>query len=191
MFMRSPAVVGKIQTISNYSRELEMGNVITIKDVHKNVWKPAMELLPKKMDTKEAAVIGLTTGLQESLLVHRYQLVAGKPGVKGPARGLWQFERGGGVKGVLTHKASAGLAKEIQAHMGHGVGIDAAYEALEKDDVFAAVFARLLYYTDPYSLPEVGQSQRAWNLYQRTWRPGRPHPETWAGYYKEVVDAIV
>lgn len=168
-----------------------MGNAINIIDVYKNVWKPAMKLLPSNMDTPEAAVLGLTTGLQESLLVHRYQIVAGKPGVKGPARGIWQFERGGGVRGVLTHRASAGLAKEIQAKLGHGSGIDAAFEALEKDDVFAAAMARLLYYTDPYKLPELGQKQRAWNLYLRTWRPGRPHPETWAGYYKEVVDAIV
>lgn len=132
----------------------------------------------------------LTTALQESGLLHRYQLVQGRPGVKGPARGLWQFERGGGVRGVLTHSASAGLAKEIQAKLGHGVGIDNAYQALEKDDVFAAVMARLLYYTDPYNLPEIGQAQRAWRLYERTWRPGKPKPDTWEGHYNNVVSKI-
>ena len=159
--------------------------------VNQHILTPALKLLPEKMDKPEARAQLLATGLQESLFMHRYQIVAGKPGVKGPARGLWQFERGGGVRGVLTHKASAALAKEIQAKLSHGVGIDAAFEALEKDDVFAAAMARLLYYTDPYKLPELGQKQRAWNLYLRTWRPGRPHPETWEGYYKEVVDAIV
>ena len=149
----------------------------------------AFAKLPSKMRSREARVQLIATGLQESELAHRYQIVAGKPGVKGPARGLWQFEKGGGVRGVLTHKSSAGLAKEIQAAMGHGVGIDAAYEALEKDDVFAAVLARLLYYTDRYNLPEVGQTQRAWNLYERTWRPGKPKPEKWNGYYDEAVAA--
>lgn len=149
-----------------------------------------MKLLPASMNTREAAQQGLTIGLQESALVHRYQLVQGKPGAKGPARGLWQFERGGGVKGVLTHRASVALAKEIQAARGHGIGVDAAYEALEKDDIFAAVFARLLLYTDPYRLPELGQTTRAWNLYNRVWRPGKPKPEKWEGYYEEVAQVI-
>lgn len=167
-----------------------MSNQVIIKDVYKNIWLPAMKLLPEKMNTKVAAIQALTTGLQESRLVHRFQVVQGKPGVKGPARGLWQFERGGGVKGVLTHKASAALAKEIQAARGHGVGVDAAFEAIEKDDVLAAVFARLLYYTDPYALPAIGQSQQAWNAYTRIWRPGKPHPSTWDGFYNEVVASI-
>lgn len=167
-----------------------MSNEIIIRDTLENIWKPAMKLLPKGMDTKEAAQQALTIGLQESALVHRYQLVQGKPGAKGPARGLWQFEKGGGVKGVLTHRASVALAKEIQAARGHGTGVDAAYEALEKDDVLAAVFARLLLYTDPYRLPELGQSTRAWNLYTRVWRPGKPHPDKWEGYYNEVAKVL-
>lgn len=167
-----------------------MSNEIIIRDTLKNIWKPAMKLLPRSWDTREAAQMGLTIGLQESELKHRYQLVQGKPGAKGPARGLWQFERGGGVKGVLTHRASVALAKEIQAARGHGSGVDAAYEALEKDDIFAAAFARLLMYTDPYRLPELGQTTRAWNLYMRVWRPGKPHPDKWPGLYEEVAKVI-
>ena len=163
---------------------------MNIEVANKTILTPAFELLPKKMDSREARVLLLTTALQESGLLHRYQLVQGRPGVKGPARGLWQFERGGGVKGVLTHRASAALAKEIQEARGHGSGVDAAFQALEKDDVFAAAMARLLYYTDPYNLPEIGQAQRAWNLYLRTWRPGKPHPDKWNGYYTEVVEAL-
>lgn len=158
--------------------------------VRDDVLSKAYELLPDYMKSNEASLMLLTTGLQESLLKHRYQIVQGKPGAKGPARGLWQFEKGGGVRGVLTHRSTAGLAKEIQDHMGYGKGVDAAYEALEKDDVFAAVFARLLYYTDPYNLPEVGQVQRAWKLYDRTWRPGKPKPDTWPKHYMESVKAL-
>lgn len=163
---------------------------MNIEVANKTILTPTFELLPAKMGSQEARVMLLTTALQESGLLHRYQLVQGRPGVKGPARGLWQFERGGGVRGVLTHSASAGLAKEIQAKLGHGVGIDNAYQALEKDDVFAAVMARLLYYTDPYNLPEIGQAQRAWRLYERTWRPGKPKPDTWEGHYNNVVTKI-
>lgn len=158
--------------------------------VRDEVLPKAFALLPPKMESNEAKVMLLSTGLQESMLKHRFQIVQGKPGAKGPARGLWQFEKGGGVRGVLTHKASAGLAKEIQAVLGHGRGVDAAYEALEHDDVFAAVFARLLYYTDPYNLPEVDQVRRAWNLYERTWRPGKPKPDTWAKYHLQSRQAL-
>ena len=159
--------------------------------VNQHILTPALKLLPEKMDKPEARAQLLAIGLQESMFMHRYQIVAGKPGVKGPARGLWQFERGGGVRGVLTHKASAALAKEIQLHLGRGVGIDAAFEALEKDDVFAAVFARLLLYTDPYSLPELGQKQRSWNLYERVWRPGRPHRDKWDDNYDKALSSVL
>lgn len=163
-----------------------MENIYVLNDV----LPKAFALLPPKMETNEAKVMLLSIGLQESLLKHRYQIVQGKPGAKGPARGLWQFEKGGGVRGVLTHKASAALAKEIQAKLGHGVGVDAAYEALEKDDVFAAAFARLLLYTDPYNLPELGQAQRGWNLYERVWRPGRPHRDKWDANYQMSLDLV-
>ena len=167
-----------------------MSNKQLIKQVHQDIWLPALSYLPEKWNTREAAVLSLTIGLQESRLVHRYQLVAGKPGAKGPARGLWQFEKGGGVKGVLTHRASAALAKEILVKRGYPATVEAAFEAIEKDDIVAAAFARLLMYTDPFNLPEVGQKQRAWNMYERVWRPGKPHRQTWDGFYDEVVDTI-
>ena len=68
---------------------------------------PALALLPGKMDNDRARVQMLAMGLQESRFIHRRQLG------NGPARGLWQFERGGGVKGVLEHPASAALARDI------------------------------------------------------------------------------
>ena len=46
------------------------------------------------------------------------------------------------------------------------------YQAFEHDDVLAAIFARLLLWTDPYSLPKLGDADGAFNLYIRTWRPG-------------------
>lgn len=158
-------------------------NLNNIDTTYNDIWLPAMKLLPKELNSKEAAQMALTIGLQESRLVYRHQ-------IGGPAHGLWQFEKGGGVKGVLTHKATAWYAKEAQKALQRGVGISDAYGALEHDDALAAVFARLLLYSDQYRLPEIGQTQRAWNLYLRTWRPGKPHEKTWPGYYKEVQDYL-
>ncbi len=88
----------------------------------------------------------------------------------GPARGLWQFERGGGVAGVLGHRASIGLAGALCAWRGVLAGSTEVHAALEHDDVLAAGFARLLLWTDPKPLP--ADEEGAWALYLRTWRPG-------------------
>ena len=53
----------------------------------------AFALLPPAMDTPDARVLLLAIGLQESKFSHRLQ-------IGGPARGYWQFEQGGGVRGV-------------------------------------------------------------------------------------------
>jgi hypothetical protein len=67
----------------------------------------ALAGLPASMDSPQARVLLIAIALQESRLTHRDQIVKGKkPGVKGPALGLWQFEKGGGVRGVLRHPAS-------------------------------------------------------------------------------------
>ena len=65
----------------------------------------ALHNLPAKMDTAQARVMLYAIGLQESRFTHRYQ-VLNTPGAKGPARGFWQFEKGGGCKGVVNHDAS-------------------------------------------------------------------------------------
>lgn len=64
-----------------------------LSEVIKTAIDPALSLLPERMRSKEAVVMLLAIGLQESRFVHTYQLVQGKPGAKGPARGWWQFER--------------------------------------------------------------------------------------------------
>lgn len=65
------------------------------------------------------------------------------------------------------------------------------WKALEFDDVLAAGVARLLLYTDPYALPPLGDMQGAWVLYaKRCWRPGKPHIETWPGYYRQALEYV-
>jgi hypothetical protein len=147
----------------------------------------ALAALPSHFASDPARVIMYAIGLQESRLLHRDQIVKGKaPGVKGPALGLWQFERGGGVRGVLRHPASQKLAAAAIAHL---VNDNLTTErnvwlALEQDDVLAAKFARLLLWTDPRPLPPKGDASAAWNYYIRNWRPGKPHPQTWNALYR-------
>ncbi|CUJ78615.1 Uncharacterised protein [Achromobacter sp. 2789STDY5608633] len=147
-----------------------------------------LALLPARMDTPEARVMLLAIGLQESRFVHRRQ-------IGGPARGFWQFEKGtrasrGGVWGVFLHAASKDhLAALCKARSVAG-DPDAIYGALEYDDVLAAGVARLLLWTDPKALPPVGDASAGWELYLRTWRPGKPHPQTWPDLYRQAAAQV-
>jgi len=144
---------------------------------------PALALLPPAMNTPQARILMLAIGLQESRFQHRRQ-------IGGPARGFWQFERKGGVRGVLTHPASREDALRICATR-HVVPDSATvHTALETDDILAAAFARLLLWTDPLRLPDVGDADGAWALYLRTWRPGKPHPQTWPVLYAQALSAM-
>lgn len=127
-------------------------------------------LLPPWMLTQRSRLMLLAIGLQESRFEHRAQVLNG--GGKGPARGFWQFERGGGVKGVMTHPASEAMARKVCAYLGVPFGQTAAWLALESDDLLACSFARLLLLTDPKPLPELDDAEGAWEYYLRNWRPG-------------------
>jgi len=147
----------------------------------------ALAALPPRMTSDQARVMLYAIGLQESRLLHRDQIVKGKaPGVKGPALGLWQFERGGGVRGVLRHAASQAHAHAAIAHLvkDNLTTERTVWLALEQDDVLAAKFARLLLWTDPRPMPRRGDASAAWNYYIRNWRPGKPHAHTWDALYR-------
>lgn len=149
----------------------------------------ALALLPPKMNTREARVLLLAIGLQESGLTARVQRVAG--GGKGPARGLLQFERGGGVVGVLNHPASRDLALQVcTARKLPAVSSSVVWDELETDDVLAFAFGRLLLATDARKLPALGDEQGAWAYYVRNWRPGKPHPDRWQGNYAAAFKAV-
>jgi len=144
---------------------------------------PALALLPARMNSPDAIALLLAIGLQESRLTHRRQ-------IGGPARGLWQFERGGGVRGVLEHPSSKKLAAAVCEARGVEPIASRVYEALEDDDVLAAAFARLLLWTDPKPLPAIGDTQSGWDLYIRTWRPGKPHRHTWDALYATAIEDL-
>lgn len=110
--------------------------------------------------------------------------------VGGPARGYWQFERGGAVAGVLTHPATALKARVICGVEDIPSDYDTVYEAIAWHDRLACAMARLLLWTDPAALPAVGAVQEGWAYYQRLWRPGAPHPEVWAARYGTAMGLV-
>lgn len=139
-----------------------------------------------------AVAMMVAIGLQESRFVHRDQVVPGKPaGSVGPATGFWQFEKGGGVAGVMQHALTADIARKVAAAAGVDFERDTIWRALTKPegDQLAAGFARLLLYTDPRPLPDAAAEaeEEAWDYYQRNWRPGRPHRGTWGGFWRQAV----
>lgn len=156
---------------------------MTLNEVTVSAINPALRLLPPGMDSPEARVMLLAIGLQESRFTSRRQIGGG------PARGLWQFERGskaskGGCWGVFLHTASREHLRRLCVARDVEFTPDSIYSQLEFDDVLAAGVARLLLFTDPKRLPVVGDTEAAWDLYAlRTWNPGKPHRATWNGFH--------
>lgn len=137
---------------------------------------PSLAMLPDKMTSDKARVMLLAIGLQESRLTHRRQ-------IGGPAKSFLQFESGGGVKGVMNHSASSSHVKTLCNALAVPFDRSAIFQSMEFNDVLAFGLGRLLLYTDPKALPEIGDAQAAWDLYQRVWRPGKPHRQTWDELY--------
>ena len=143
---------------------------------------PGLKLLPGKMDTPEARVMLLAIGMQESRFLHRKQ-------INGPARGFFQFEEGGGVRGVLKHPSTKRIIQDVIFKL--GIAADECYNCLSEDDDLAAAFARLLLYTDPKPLPSLTSDPgESWDYYMRTWRAGRPHRETWDAFLTHAREAV-
>jgi hypothetical protein len=151
--------------------------------------EPALKELDASgiVDTPEARRFVLAIALQESRLQHRRQV--GADGFEdGPAASFWQFEKGGGCRGVLNHRFSAPRMRSICATYNVEPVEAALWEAMRYQDIVAAAAARLLVATLPDPLPTT--SEQGWAQYLSTWRPGKPHPETWRGHWA-TADAVV
>lgn len=105
---------------------------------------------------------------QEALWKHRAQVSTGLD--VGPARSFWQFERAGGVAGVLGHASSRVKALALCDAALVAPTPAAVWRALEGHDALAYGFARLLAWTDPSAIPV--DEEPAFGFYLRTWRPG-------------------
>lgn len=155
----------------------------SLRAIYRGAMRAAYDVLPERMRGDRADVLMLAIGLQESRFEHRRQ-------INGPARGWWQFEQGGGVRGVLTHPASRLHAVNVCQFLGVPNTSVHVYRALEHDDVLAAAFARLLLWTDSRPLPALGDEADAWDYYIRNWRPGKPHPQTWDTLYQRALSFV-
>ena len=164
---------------------MDLQTNMPLSQVLREIIDPGLGMLPIAMDTPRARLMLLTIGRQESRF--RYRRQTGN----GPARGFWQFEQGGGVKGVMTHPATCGHAHRVCAERGVPWERPNVWAALERDDLLACAFARLNLWWAPGALPEIGDYEGAWELYANvTWRPGRPHRQTWNAYYDEARGAL-
>lgn len=141
-----------------------------------HVLPQAYTLLVPAMASATASAMLLAIGLQEGRLWHRRQ-------IGGPAHGAWQFEKGGGVVGVLAHSATKLKAATICTARNVLPNAQNVYDALPNDDILACCFARLLLYTLPGKLPAQGDYDEGWRQYTDAWRPGMPHRSTWNNFY--------
>lgn len=148
-----------------------------------HVIAPALATLPARMNSTAARVMLLAIALQESGLRARVQSGGG------PARGLWQFERGGGCAGVLRHEASRDLAHSLCEEAGIEPSASALHAALMFDDLLACRMARLLLWTDPEPLPV--DRLGGWRLYIRVWKPGKERVTTWPNHFDKARDVVV
>lgn len=167
---------------------------MTLSEIRERAIAPALALLPARMSSPEAEVMLLAIGLQESRFQHRRQLVGSPPRPTGPAKSFWQAELGGGmVTGLLRYHDDSvrDLAVGLCAVRGVDPSPRAVWDAIERDDVLAAGLARLLLWTDPGRLPRLGDADGAWQLYVRTWRPGKPHRSTWVDLYGQALAEVM
>ena len=134
------------------------------------------EVLPGKFASEAATVMLLAIGQQESRFKYRQQM-------GGPARSFWQFERDGGIAGVLRHPSTARHAQAVCVLRDVPPNKASVYASMLTDDLLGCAFARLLLYSDPQPLPQPGQVVSSWDYYLRNWRPGKPHRSTWDSLY--------
>lgn len=132
-----------------------------------------LALLPDTMDTPDARLALYAISKQETPNGDRRQIIKvdGKLVPQGPAKGLWQFERGGCL-GVVNHRASRAHMQRVCKERDVDFTSAALWNAIEFDDVLAAAAARLLLYTDPRPLPGRGDVEGLWKVYTSVWRPG-------------------
>ena len=175
-------------------------------DMLNKVVRPALKYLPEAMSSERALALLVAIPGQEANLAHRWQVVdLNQPEKRGPARGLYQFERGtqasrGGVWGVYLHPASRYWLAQVCAALCVPFEPRAIWLELESNDTLAVCVARLLLFTDPKALPSIHDAEAAWLLYLRCWRPGaytNGSPATknklrgkWNGHHARAVAAL-
>lgn len=162
--------------------------------VRAHVLPAAYALLPRAMSSDDATGTLLSIGYHESKFLHRTQVVVvGGQRRDGKARGFWQFEEQGAVRGVLSHQATSVLARDalVSLRYRRDLTVREVWERLEHNDILAAVFARLLLWTLPQRLPSRHERERGWLQYMDAWRPGIPREKEWGESWHQGWSALV
>lgn len=152
--------------------------ITTLTYLHRRVIPAAFDVLPAVMRSPQATAMLLAIALQESKAEHRRQLGGG------PARGFWQFERGG-LTGVRQHSASHdhfAAAMDVLCYA-PTTPTTVLQSVLADNDVLACVAARLLLWTLPDALPGSDNPSAGYSQYIDAWRPGKPRPKDWPENY--------
>lgn len=179
---------------------------LTPADLLNKVVRPALTNLPEAMRSERALVMLVAICGQESNLAYRWQVIdLNRPEVRGPARGLPQFElgkkgTGAGVWGVFEHAASKFWLAQVCKAYGVEFAPRAIWLAMESNDELAVCVARLLLFTDPKPLPPIPDKKAAFQYYLRNWRPGAwangtaaaraKLREKWSGHYGRAYNAV-
>lgn len=158
-----------------------------------------LALLPEPLRSLDAKVQLYATSIQENPTRASRQLIKkdGKLQPIGPAAGDYQFEKTGGIRGLINFKSTRlqQMLDHVCAERMWGKTEDALFSAVQVDPVLAAALARLLYFTDSGALPKAGAEQYAWDVYLRTWRPGAYERDPkglrakWSKSYAEAMKA--
>lgn len=152
--------------------------------------RPTLSAMGSRYRSPEAEAMLLAIAGQESGLRHRVQVnAAGKP-LAHLARGLWQFERGGGVRGVMRHSATKEACEAAAKTLLYRFDEAELHRAIADNDGLACTLARLLLWTHPRRLPGFEQAEEAWAQYLAVWRPGKPHAARWPGNWSRAVAAV-
>src|SRR5271166_7020353 len=131
---------------------------------------------PQILWQRNAHVLQLAIAGQESDWSARVQ------SGNGPAHSFWQFERGGGVRGVINHPSSGPIIRTICAAIGVACEEQAVWDIMgqEAGDNLSVCMARLSLFTDPAPIPPPDDEDATWQYYLRNWRPGQPIQQRWS-----------
>lgn len=108
----------------------------------------------------------------------------------GPAVSYWQFERGGGIVGLMRDDETSRSVASLCGMAGVPFQSTAIWRfmATPEGDNFSAAMARLLLWTDPMPLPKMEDD--GWRYYLRLWRPGKPDQSRFRGAYQQAAAEV-
>lgn len=137
---------------------------------------------------RERAVLLVAIAIQESKLKYRKQMPTG------PARSFWQIEHPAALDCIRR-------CRPVEEFWMDKLGFSPAdfassrssgAVAMQYSDLGACAVAAGILQLQPGRLPRVSNMHVdvAWFYYLKSWRPGKPRPDSWAKAYSEAMRVI-